>query len=105
MDAFARRLEIIRILVYKRKETMEVLSVYFGVTTRTIQSDIDYLSLHFPIETVRGRHGCVRIMDSFHPFYRILSMEQETVLKQILSYNVLSDYEEDVINEIIKELG
>lgn len=105
MDSFTRRLEIIRILVYRRKETMEVLAGYFGVTVRTIQNDIDFLSLHFPIETVRGRYGCVKILDTFHPFRQIISIEQKQLLEQILLLELLSEQDVELIRQMVKELG
>lgn len=41
---------------------MKDLAEAHGVTTRTIRSDIEYLSLTHPIETARGRYnGCVRV--------------------------------------------
>ena len=61
-----RRMEIIKVLCKRRSETMENLAEEFGVTSRTIRNDIDYLSLSYPIETVRGRYGGgVKIIGDF----------------------------------------
>ena len=40
-----RRMEIIKLLCYRRQDTMKDLADELGVTSRTIQNDINYLSL------------------------------------------------------------
>lgn len=104
MDTFQRRLEIIRILALSREKTMVALSDYLGVTTRTIQNDISYLSLYFPITTTRGRHGCVKVVDSFHPFAKILSFEQKNILSAMLVHYKLTEEEIEVIQKILDEM-
>lgn len=104
MDTFQRRLEIIRILVLSREKSMVALSACFGVTTRTIQNDISYLSLFFPITTTRGRNGCVKVLDDYHPFAKILSFEQKNILSTMLVRYKLTEEERNVIQMILDEM-
>ena len=57
MNTADRRAEIINILLVRRRITAKELADEFHVTVRTIQNDIQALSLGFPIYTNR----CVRI--------------------------------------------
>ncbi|WDC85754.1 HTH domain-containing protein [Caloramator sp. mosi_1] len=60
-----RRMQIIEALCRRRQDTMKNLAFEFGVTERTIRNDINILSLSYPIETIRGNGGGVRIMDGY----------------------------------------
>ena len=79
MSANERRAEIIRIMVARRQESMQVLASELGVTDRTIRADILALTAEYPLETVRGNGGGVRIADWYHPHKNILSKEQISV--------------------------
>ena len=50
LKANERRQKILEILCVRRQETMENLAQEFNVTTRTIRSDIEELTLAHPIE-------------------------------------------------------
>ncbi len=64
MKSFERKLEILKVLNNRRKETISNLAIEFGVSERTIRRDIEDLSLRFPIYTVQGRYkGGVHIME------------------------------------------
>ncbi len=56
MGTAERRTEIMRILCRRRHETVANLAIEFGVSTRTIQRDIEALSLTEPIYTQCGRY-------------------------------------------------
>ncbi|MDO4157350.1 MAG: DeoR family transcriptional regulator [Oscillospiraceae bacterium] len=84
MNAIERREEIMRILIVRRHETMQVLAAEFGVTDRTIRNDITILTAKYPLKTSRGIGGGVSIPDSFHPHKNILSVEQVNVLKELI---------------------
>lgn len=74
MGANERRQQIMETLCHRRQETMSNLAFEFGVSIRTIRNDIDYLSLSYPLETVRGRYGGgVKVMDGYHMNHRYLS--------------------------------
>lgn len=57
MEARERRKAIWRSLCCTRHDTVEKLAQKFNVSVRTIYYDVQILSLSYPIETVRGRHG------------------------------------------------
>jgi transcriptional antiterminator len=73
-----------RILVGRRQETMGQLAQELGVTDRTIRTDITILTADYPLDTVRGHGGCVKVEDWYHPHKNILSQEQQTTLIQLL---------------------
>ena len=54
MNTADRRAEIINILLVRRRITAKELADEFNVTVRTIQNDIQALSLGFPIYTKQG---------------------------------------------------
>lgn len=57
MGTAERRYEIMKILCRRRHETIQNLAYEFGVSTRTIQRDIEILSLSEPIFTKPGKYG------------------------------------------------
>lgn len=65
MNEIERREEIMRILIIRRHETMQVLADELGVTDRTIRNDITILTDKYPLKTIRGVGGGVSIPDSF----------------------------------------
>ena len=73
MSANERRAEIMRIMVARRQENMQVLAAELGVTDRTIRNDILVLTAEYPLETTRGNGGGVRIADWYHPHKNIFS--------------------------------
>ena len=52
-----RRCKIMKILCTRRHETMNNLASEFGVSTRTIQRDVESLSRTEPIFTQAGKYG------------------------------------------------
>lgn len=99
-----RRIEIMEILCHRRQETMENLATEFGVSIRTIRNDIDYLSLSYPLETVRGRYGGgVKIMDGFYMNRKYLKSEQQELLKRLSTSLTGSDLV--VMNSIFKDFA
>ena len=57
METSERRREIMKIMCRRRYETMPNLASELGVSTRTIQRDIESLSLTEPIYTQSGKYG------------------------------------------------
>ena len=57
MSANERREHILELLNIRRSEKIENLAAEFGVTERTIRSDIEALTCCYPIKTKRGRYG------------------------------------------------
>ena len=103
MNAIERREEIMRILIIRRHETMQVLAAEFGVTDRTIRNDITILTAKYPLKTSRGIGGGVSIPDSFHPHKNILSVEQVNVLKELIPK--ANEHQQTVINQILTAFG
>lgn len=103
MSANERRAEIIRILVARRYESMQVLAAELGVSDRTIRNDILVLTSEYPLETARGNGGGVRIADWYHPHKNILSKEQISVLEQLMSK---ADAKQKwIIDQMLREYG
>ena len=84
MSANERRAEIMRIMVARRQENMQVLASELGVSDRTIRNDIVALTAEYPLETYRGNGGGVRIAEWYHPHKNIMSQEQISVLEQLM---------------------
>jgi len=76
---------IYRALCARRQDTVDNLAYEFDVSEKTIRRDVEELMCSYPIETVRGRYGGgVKVADWYHPHKNILSLEQQTVLTQLL---------------------
>ena len=63
MNTADRRAEIINILLVRRRITAKELADEFSVTVRTIQNDIQALSLGFPIYTKQGASCIIKSVD------------------------------------------
>lgn len=103
MNAIERREEIMRILIVRRHETMQVLAAEFGVTDRTICNDITILTAKYPLKTSRGIGGGVSIPDSFNPHKNILSVEQMNVLEELIPK--ANEHQKTVIKQILAAFG
>ncbi len=103
MSANERRAEIMRIMVARRQESMQVLASELGVSDRTIRTDILALTAEYPLETVRGNGGGVRIADWYHPHKNILSKEQISVLEQL--FPQANDEQKRVLDQMLREYG
>lgn len=78
-----RRLAILDILCQKRQDTVGNLAEALHVSDRTIRHDLVVLSCSYPITSIRGRYGCVKIADWFHQDARFLSKEQLQLLRRL----------------------
>ena len=103
MNTFERRMSIIDILAERRKEQVENLAFEFNVTERTIRNDLFELSLSYPIETKKGKGGCVFVPDGFTLQRRFLTEKEKAVLER-LSQSV-SKEDADVLQRIVKSFG
>ncbi len=82
MRAEERRRLIMERLYQRREDTVPNLAQEFGVCKRTIESDIQTLSLTHPIETIRGRHGGgIRVMDGCYSDRRYLTESEQSTLE------------------------
>lgn len=103
MSANERRTEIMRIMVARRQENMQVLASELGVSDRTIRNDIVALTAEYPLETYRGNGGGVRIAEWYHPHKNIMSQEQISVLEQLMEK--ADDAQKRVIDQMLREYG
>lgn len=104
MTANERRAEIIRILTYRRSETMGQLALELGVTDRTIRNDITVLTADYPLDTVRGNGGCVKMADWYHHHKNIFSREQETVIADLID-KVDEPHKRKVLTDMLVTFG
>ncbi len=110
MGTSERRQEIMRVLCRRRHETIKNLSFEFGVSERTIQRDIEILSLSEPIYTQSGRYGGGVYVDSGYKPDRMYMKENElAVLNKLLkmskvkSVSDLSESETAILQNIISQ--
>lgn len=103
MSANERRAEIMRIMVARRQENMQVLAAELGVTDRTIRNDILVLTAEYPLETTRGNGGGARIADWYHPHKNIFSQDQISVLEQLM--DKADDEQKKVLDQMLREYG
>lgn len=101
MTATERREEIMKIMVARRQENMTNLAHELGVTTRTLRTDIEILTTHYPLDTVRGNGGGVRLDPSYHPYKNTLSRKQTEVLMNLLGR--ATEDEQEVIEQLLRE--
>ena len=103
MTANERRELLKDILCQRRKETVVNLANELDVSTKTIRRDIEVLSCMFPIETVPGRHGGVRVLSWFYPSRSKLCFEQLQLLRKVA--NTLTGDELVIMNSIIDQFA
>ena len=65
MGTAERRYEIMKLLCRRRHETICNLASEFGVSTRTIQRDIEILSTTEPIFTLPGKYGGIYVVEGY----------------------------------------
>lgn len=66
MSAADRRQRLLEVLCLRRQDTYDNLAREFNVCKRTIRYDIAALMCSYPIETVSGRYGGVRVASWYH---------------------------------------
>ena len=85
MGPSERRSAILRLLCKRSHEAAINLAEEFGVSERTIRSDLVILSCFYPIQVLRGRYGGgASLPDWFRMESRTLSPKQEALLRALL---------------------
>ena len=79
-----RRMEILKLLIKRKGDTLGNLAFEFNVSKRTIQYDIERLSLSYPIYTQAGNGGGIRIDKDYELGNRTFNRQQETFLRSLL---------------------
>ncbi len=103
MTADERRDALLDVICARRYETIDNLAFEFEVSRRTIERDVLYLSLRFPIYTTQGIGGGVRIAEDYKRDGKYLSKEQEDLLNKVLTG--LMGKEREVMKSILKIFG
>lgn len=80
-----RRKELLNLLCVRRYDTCEHLANDLNVSCDTIYRDIAELMRLYPIETMRGRGGGIKVADGFHLRQSAASLtaQQRDVLKKL----------------------
>ena len=102
VSAKVRRAELIRILRYRRKDTVGNLAYELGVSVSTINRDILVLTVdegHL-IDTARGNGGGVIYQGQVHPHKGVLSQEEIQALKE--AAEILGGSHADVFHRMLK---
>ena len=107
MGSAERRAEIMRILCRRRHETISNLAKEFSVSTRTIQRDVEVLSITEPIYTQCGRYGGgVYVTENYEMSRMYMTDSEISVLHKLASFaenhSVCNLYEEEL--EVLKQI-
>ena len=103
MNTMNRRMEIINILIIRRHITTNELAQELGVSTRTIQYDIQALSPDYPIYTKQGCNGGVFITDNYKPYTNTLTETELETLCRL--YGKAEGKEKEILFRIIHKYG
>ena len=103
MNTMNRRMEIINILIIRRHITTNELAQELGVSTRTIQYDIQALSPGFPVYTKQGGDGGIFIGDDYKPYVNTLSADELKTLREI--YGQAEGAQKKILLQIIHKYG
>lgn len=79
------------------------LALELHVSERTIQRDINLLSLSYPVETVRGCREGVKLAEWFRPADRCLSPTQAALLRKLRP--LLSPTDQIILNSILLQFS
>lgn len=84
MGTTERRREIMKILCRRQHETMSNLASELGVSIRTIQRDVETLSITEPIYTRTGKHtGGVYVVEGYSIDRLYMTETELSVLKKL----------------------
>ena len=75
----------------------------FNVTVRTIQNDIQALSLGFPIYTRQGGDGGIFVGDNYKPYMNTLTPLELKVLHEM--YGLADGIHKKVLFQLIRKYG
>ena len=99
LNPWERRQKILEVLCLRRHDTYGNLAHEFNVSTGTIRRDIVVLTCSYPIETVQGGHGGVRVAEWFHLDRRMLNAEEIALLRRL--EKSLDGHDREMLNQII----
>ena len=109
MGTAERRYEIMKILCRRKYETIRNLASEFGVSTRTIQRDIEILSRTEPIFTQCGKYdGGVYVVDGYSMDRMYMKDSELDVLQKLYiaadkNETLLTDDEKNLLKLLISQ--
>ena len=103
LNPWERRQKILEILCLRRHETISNLAHEFNASQGTIRRDITALTCSYPIETVQGSHGGVKVADWFHLDRRALNSDEITFLRRLEGQ--LGGADREMLNRIIVQFS
>ena len=103
MNTADRRAEIVSILLVRRRITAKELADEFNVTVRTIQNDIQALSLGFPIYTKQGGDGGIFVGENYKPYMNTLTPPELKVLQEM--YELAEGIHRKILFQILCKYG
>lgn len=104
MTPSERRSSILWLLCKRRHDTAINLAEEFGVSERTIRTDLTILSCYYPVQVLRGRYGGgVQLPDWFRMESRRLSPKQEALLRRLRTS--LDGEDLQVMNSILAQFA
>ena len=83
-NATERRQQIIEYLSYRRQATYRDIAEEFNIGFNTARRDVEILTCSYPIETVQGNGGGIRVADGWYLSRRYLHDDQEALLRDLL---------------------
>ena len=95
-----RRQMILEYLLEHRETTRFELFNHFNVSLRTIERDILILSCSYPIITIQGGGGGIKIADGYRLGMKYLSESQAALLEQLSE--TLSGKDLEIMQSILK---
>ena len=100
-DTVERRLSIVAALCKRHSDTICNLAAEYGVSDRTIRTDIASLSYSFPIYTQQGNGGGVFVDSGYTLGREYLTQEQENLLVKLS--RTLSGQDAEILKTILGE--
>ena len=83
LSANERRMQILEVLCERKFETIDNLMFEFSASRATIKRDIQELILSYPVYTVQGHGGGVRIDDGYRLGMKYFSEKQTALLEKL----------------------
>lgn len=103
MTARERRKAMLEVLCLRGHDTRANLAFEFGVSRRTIEYDVQILSLEYPIYTQQGKGGGIYVSNGFRLIQKSLTCKQTQLLRKIC--DALTGEEKQTLQEIIDRFG
>lgn len=102
-DSFRRKMELLDFVDSKHCVTYGILAEVLHTSKSTIRRDVEELTYYYPLETVRGRDGGVRIRPGCSLSNKYLTKTQELTLLRIIP--LASTVDQPIIVSIITRFG